>query len=87
MSFEFDPDKSSENLKKHGINFEEAQTLWLDTNLLVIDVLTENEPRELVIGKIEGKMWTAVITQRSKNIRIISVRRSRKSEVMLYEED
>jgi len=87
MGFEFDPEKSSENLKKHGIDFEEAQALWLDANLLSIDVLTANEPRELVIGEIDGKMWTAVITQRGKNIRIISVRRSRKSEVMLYEED
>ena len=45
----------------------------------------EIETRFIVIGKINEKHWSAVITYREKNIRIISVRRSRKSEVKLYE--
>jgi len=39
----------------------------------------------LLIGKIDGKFWSAVVTYRDGNIRIISVRRSRKEEVELYE--
>jgi uncharacterized DUF497 family protein len=46
---------------------------------------TIDEPRYLVIGQIGGKHWSAVITYREQNIRIISVRRSRDEEVMLYE--
>jgi uncharacterized DUF497 family protein len=38
-----------------------------------------------MIGCIDNKHWSAVITYRESNIRIISVRRSRKSEVKLYE--
>jgi uncharacterized DUF497 family protein len=39
----------------------------------------------VVIGRIEGKHWSAVITYRRGTVRIISVRRSRAEEVALYE--
>ena len=65
--------------------FVEAQKLWNDPMLLEIPAKTEDEPRYIVIGLIGAKHWTAVITHRNKNIRIISVRRARKSEVAIYE--
>lgn len=83
--FEYDPQKSKSNLEKHGIDFEQAQRLWEDVNLVEITAKTIDEPRSLVIGKIGGKHWSAVITYRESIIRIISVRRSRNSEVSLYE--
>jgi len=83
--FEYDSLKSEANKKKHGIDFEEAQAFWNDSNLLEIPAKTVDEPRHLIIGMIEDKYWSAVITYRDMNIRIISVRRSRKEEVALYE--
>ncbi len=83
--FEFDEAKSQANLLKHGISFDDAQTLWNDPRLLEIPAKTEDEPRYLVIGLIYEKCWSAVITYRGPNIRIISVRRSRTEEVALYE--
>ena len=85
MEFEFDTKKSENNKKKHGIDFDEAQALWNDLDLMEIPVKTSNEPRFLVIGKISEKHWSGIITYRSVKIRIISVRRSRKEEVELYE--
>ena len=85
MEFEFDPKKSENNKKKHGIDFDEAQALWNDLDLMEIPVKTSDEPRFLVIGKISEKHWSGIITYRSGKIRIISVRRSRKEEVELYE--
>ncbi len=85
MTFEFDENKSQANLQKHGINFVDAQQLWNDPDLLEIPAKTEDEPRFLIIGVIAGKYWSGVITYREQNIRIISVRRSRKEEVALYE--
>jgi uncharacterized DUF497 family protein len=85
MSFEFDPDKSVANLQKHGIDFRRAQALWVDPDLIEIPAKTEDEPRYLVIGKIDGKHWSGVITYRSDVIRIISVRRSREEEIAIYE--
>jgi uncharacterized DUF497 family protein len=85
MPFEYDPKKSQSNSKKHGIDFEEAQALWTDLDRLEIPAKTLDEPRYLVIGKISGKYWSAVITYRGENVRIISVRRSRDEEIELYE--
>ena len=61
-SFEFDAEKSDSNRAKHGIDFVEAQSLWNDPMLLEIPAKTEDGPRFLVIGQIEGKHWSAVIT-------------------------
>jgi uncharacterized protein len=85
MSFEFDSRKSAVNKEKHGIDFLEAQELWDDPDMLQIPVKTSDEPRFLVIGKISETYWSGVITYRGEKIRIISVRRSRKEEVTLYE--
>ena len=84
-SFEFDTAKSESNLAKHGIDFVEAQGLWNDPMLLEIPAKTDDEPRYLVIGQIDGKHWSAVITYRGANVRLISVRRARTEEVALYE--
>ena len=85
FKFEFDQKKSNSNLEKHGIDFIDAQLLWFDTDLLEIPAKTEDEPRFLVIGRINGKHWSAVITYRDSRVRIISVRRSRNEEVFYYE--
>lgn len=85
MDFEFDPAKSATNLEKHRIDFDAAQALWLDDRLLEVPAKTEDEPRFLAIGQIDGKHWTAVFTYRGTAIRIISVRRARKQEIERYE--
>jgi uncharacterized DUF497 family protein len=46
---------------------------------------TEDEPRFLSVGKIEGKHWAAIWTPRGDVMRIISVRRARKEEISYYE--
>lgn len=83
--FEFDNNKSAVNLSKHGIDFVSDQALWDDPDLVEIQAVSTDEPRFLVIACIADKHWSAVITYRGNNIRIISVRRSRKLEVDLYE--
>ena len=85
MLFEFDEAKSRANKAKPGIDFAEAQDLWLDDTLLEIPARTEDEQRFVVIGMIGDKHWSAVITYRNDSIRLISVRRSRDEEVALYE--
>lgn len=85
--FEFDEAKSKTNLEKHGIDFIQAQGLWDDPDLLEIPAKTADEPRFLLIGMIESKHWSAVVTYRSESIRIILVRRSRAEEVKLYESE
>ena len=83
--FEFDPVKSATNLAKHGIGFVDSQALWKDDRRLVIDAAHPVEVREAVIGMIDDRVWTAIVTRRGDNVRLISVRRARKEEVALYD--
>jgi uncharacterized DUF497 family protein len=86
MVFEYDSEKKSAGNKcKHGVDFEEAQALWSDPALLEIPARVSDEPRWVVIGKMHDKHWSAVITRRGDNIRLISVRRARDEEVEIYE--
>jgi hypothetical protein len=85
VEFEFDEAKSRANKNKHGIDFVDAQALWLDEMLVEIPARTEDEPRFVVVGMISGKHWSAVITYRNERVRLISVRRARVEEVAIYE--
>jgi len=83
--FQYDSRKSSSNSRKHGIDFLQAQLLWEDPGLVIVSARSDDEPRSLVVGKINDQHWSAIVTDRDGKIRIISVRRSRLSEIELYE--
>jgi uncharacterized DUF497 family protein len=85
VEFEYDPRKSAANLRKHGIDFVAAQKLWDDPDRVEVPARIEDEPRWLVIGRIDGKHYSAVITFRGEKTRLISVRRSRQEEAAIYE--
>ena len=82
--FQWNDKKSAANKTKHGIDFESAKQLWNDPFRVEIQTSYSDENRSILIGKIGGKLWTAIFTIRGKSIRIISVRRSRKREKDLY---
>ncbi len=85
MLFEFDPQKSKNNQKKHGIDFVDGQNLFADPHLIIAEARTEDEPRYLAVGKIDNRCWSAIITFRNDKVRLISIRRSRPEEVAIYE--
>jgi uncharacterized protein len=85
MDFEYDPVKSALNLSNHGIDFDQAQALWDDPWVLEAPAKTVDEPRFLLIGKIEDKHWAVVWTPRGEAVRIISARCARKEEIKFYE--
>ena len=85
MEFEYDEAKSRANERKHGIDFERAQTMWEDSDRIEIPARAVDESRFLVVAKIDGKHWSAVITYREQRRRIISVRRARNEEIAIYE--
>jgi uncharacterized DUF497 family protein len=86
MAFEFDPVKSEANLRKHNIDFKEAQDLWNDQYAAIVDARSDSEPRSALIALHRGKIWTAFFTERFDKIRLISVRRARSQEEELYYE-
>ena len=83
--FEWDEIKNQANIKKHGISFEIAVTLWDDQEGLELQLPFVEEARILRIASINEVVWSAIFTLRGKNIRLISVRKSRDNERALYE--
>lgn len=77
--------KSTANKQKHGVDFEGAKNIWANTNV-ILPAITEGEQRYMIIGKIKTSLFSCIFKIRSKKIRIISCRRSRKKERNLYYE-
>jgi uncharacterized DUF497 family protein len=90
MQFEWDVNKYQINLKKHGIFFEEATTVWTDTLALIAPDPEHSltEEREWIIGKsYKNRALIVVYTIRDDKIRIISARLATKSEKKQYEQE
>jgi uncharacterized DUF497 family protein len=85
MEFGYDPTKSEKNKDKHGIDFEEAQALWFDPDSVGFVAKSDDEDRFALLAMLKGKLWVAFYTPRDNKTRIISVRRARTNERILYE--
>ncbi|HEY9801997.1 MAG TPA: BrnT family toxin [Leptolyngbyaceae cyanobacterium] len=90
MEFEWDESKAAANLKKHGISFEEAKTVF-DNPLAVIfddEAHSMYEQREIIIGHSqENRLLLIAFTERSSSIRIISARLATRKEREDYEQN
>ncbi|MEA3017831.1 MAG: uncharacterized protein QOI38_2553 [Sphingomonadales bacterium] len=84
MALDFDPEKSAADLVKHGIDFEAAKALWADDRRISVRSDFPGEERWIVIGTIGDRLWAAAVTSRDNAVRIISVRRARRKEEVLY---
>ena len=77
MLFEFDHAKSAANKQKHGIDFNEATTLWEDDNGLEVPAKDQAGERRLArVALLGTKVWFCVYTMRGAAVRTISVRRA-----------
>ena len=87
VEFEYDPRKSEANLFNHGISFAQSQKLWTEGKTVTFNSNNagNDESRQITIGIIEGKYYSAITTQRAGRTRIISVRRARQREIDIYE--
>lgn len=89
MKFAWDRKKAADNLQKHYISFEEAQTVFDDP--LYVDFYdpdhSDNEDRYLLIGvSSRGHLLIVSYTEREDLIRLISVRQVTRIEREAYEE-
>lgn len=80
--YTWNPEKSGENKRKHGISFEEARDFIFEgKNVLAVGVAyDQEESRHAVIGKYQEKYYVGIFTIQEGQIRIISVRRARDEE-------
>lgn len=88
--FEWDAAKAHENLKKHGVAFDEALTVFADPLARIFDDPdhSENEQRELIIGNsAKQRLLVVSFTERQPRMRIISARQATPNERQKYEEN
>ena len=91
MKFEWDEKKAAINLKKHGIGFPLAATVFDDPCALIAPDAKHSdsvEKREWIIGMSEEGVLVVVFTKRclGQIYRIISARKASKKERKIYEE-
>ncbi|MBI3540937.1 MAG: BrnT family toxin [Deltaproteobacteria bacterium] len=86
-SFEWDRGNTDKSFKKHGITPREAEEVFLDEQLHVVDDVkhAEKEARFIAVGKtVEEKILFVVFTLRGDKVRIISARKANKKERDVY---
>ena len=89
MTYEWDPVKAEENVKRHRVRFEEAASVFLDPSALTFwdPDHSEEEDREITIGRSARRRVLFVAhTARDGGVRIINARRATRRERRQYEE-
>ena len=88
VRFTWDSAKASTNVRKHGVTFEEAATVFADPLALIIEDVVQGEDRELIIGESARRalLVTVFIERDAEETRILSARRATRHERRRYEE-
>jgi uncharacterized protein len=87
VEFEWDENKATVNLQKHGVTFEEAAEAFFDPFYQTGDATVDHELREFIIGyTFAQRLLLVIFTDRSEKTRIISARPATRSERKLYEQ-
>ncbi len=91
MQFEWDKEKAPSNLRKHGVSFEEASTVFGDffAKMFYDDEHSTDENREIIVGySAQNRLVAVCFTERElKRIRIITARETAKIEREDYENE
>lgn len=86
--FEWDDEKAQSNLKKHGVSFDEAATIFNDPRLATISDPdhSEDEERYVSVGmSVIMRLLSVIHTFRKERNRLISARKATKAEKDNYE--
>ena len=90
LTFEWNPEKESSNVKKHRVSFDEARTIFADPLAITIydPPHSQDEDRYVSVGESDRRrLLVVVFTDREDRIRIISARLANRRERKNYEEN
>jgi uncharacterized protein len=88
MTYQWDPNKAKANLRKHGIDFADAVSVFCDDFAITITDERFDEERFITIGMDAlGRILVVVFTWRDDEIRLISARKATRPEQNQYDED
>ena len=84
MHFEWDERKNSDNIKKHGVSFYQAQYVFADSNRVILADLShsQSDKRFYCLGKVGDEIITVRFTYRKNRIRIIGAGYCRKGKTV-----
>lgn len=87
MAYQWDRDKAAANLRKHGVDFADAVSVFSDDLAVTITDKRFDEERFITIGMDAlGRVLVVVYTWRNDEIRIISARQATRYEQNQYQE-
>lgn len=89
MIVDFDPAKDEANREKHGVPLAFGVRVFADSLVVIRSTvrLGDEEERFKAVGRVDGKLWTAIHVWRGETVRMISVRRSNAGEQRDYDCD
>ncbi len=88
MTYQWDSDKAATNLRKHGIDFADAVSVFSDDLAITIPDERFDEERFITVGiDAFGRVLVVVYTWRDNEIRLISARKATRHERNQYEEE
>jgi uncharacterized DUF497 family protein len=89
MIVDFDPAKDAANREKHGVPLAFGVRIFADPLMVIRSTvrLGDEEERFKAVGRVDGKLWTAIHVWRGETVRMISVRRSNAGEQRDYDRD
>ena len=91
MKFEWNPAKAANNIKKHGVSFDEAITVFKDPLAFIFDDTThsEEEHREIIIGMsaLRRMILVCFVERHEDVVRLINARPATRQEIKDYEEN
>lgn len=85
LSIEFDADKDLANRFKHGVSLAAVEAFDLDAALVALDTRHDyREARTIALGPIGERLYVMVYTMRGDVMRVISLRKANRREVLSY---
>jgi len=85
MKFEWDEAKQQSNLRKHRLDFADAETVFAGATFTFEDDRFEyGEDRYITLGLLRGIVVVIAHTEREEVIRVISMRKATKNEQRVY---
>lgn len=88
VHIEFDANKNDINIRDRGLSFERAANFDFKTAVFKQDTRRDyREVRLRALGYLDGRMHALVFTETAKGIRVISLRKANKREVLIYEQE
>jgi len=87
MDIEFDPGKDRRNLAKHGISLARSLEIFRDEVIVISDPRFDyGEARYIGYGRIGARLYCVVFVQRRDSLRVISLRKANKREILRYDQ-